>query len=460
MSELLSYILSYIWLYCCIIWLFSTIISIFVSWKYSNYKEHYIFIICLVLFWYSTSFLFFSLLFFWFPVCWFLFFAIFTFCIIIAYYRSYGSYFRYSNWAYISGDWRRYVWWWKNWNPHWKWIMYSKDWSYFEGIYKNWIQWIWKLYLADSKMLFEWDFGNWTWTWKYRVTYSDWSFYVWDFVNWIREWSWIMCYIIWICSEWEFHENLPIWEHKFYIGLNVYKGIHENWKFSWELELLYDNPLTLDKDFMKAYNKYRKDINLVWKSFSNSNPCPAKGSSRSRKTSLKNSIKSYKNWLAKVDDKMIVEKWVLESLIRIHESLFDFAEKNEKSDDFMLNYIKKYSELINEFLSLFPSILKKNSIDINDLSDYSFGSFYAQFSQIPDYFHEYIDITELLSVYKNKQNMLAVLYTFNNNIFNDMLEEYKILLDRLKNADSYNLSLKEVDKFEKKFWKLHLKKSN
>jgi hypothetical protein len=211
---------------------------------------------------------------------------------------------------------------------------------------------------------------------------------------------------------------------------------------------------------MKAYNKYRKDINLVWKSFSNSNPCPAKGSSRSRKTSLKNSIKSYKNWLAKVDDKMIVEKWVLESLIRIHESLFDFAEKNEKSDDFMLNYIKKYSELINEFLSLFPSILKKNSIDINDLSDYSFGSFYAQFSQISDYFHEYIDITELLSVYKNKQNMLAVLYTFNNNIFNDMLEEYKILLDRLKNADSYNLSLKEVDKFEKKFWELHLKKSN
>ena len=76
------------------------------------------------------------------------------------------------------------------------------------------------------------------------------------------------------------------------------------------------------------------------------------------------------------------------------------------------------------------------NIDINDLSDYSFGGLYNHFSKLADYFHESLNVSELISAYTKKQSLLDVLYVNNKNIFNEMCDEYKTLLDRLNDFES------------------------
>ena len=391
MSEFLLFIDSIVWVYCLIIWLISLIISGFVYDKYRNNSELCIFIICLVLFWYSSSLIFISLFFLWLaldfsPIYWILWFAILTFCIIISYYKSYGLYFGYSNWAYISGDWRKYVWGWKNWNAHWKWIMYLQDWSYFEGLYKNWIQCVWKFYDSNSKMFYEWNFEY-------------------------------------------------------------------------------------DQNFMKALDKYKVDMKLLYDNFSRKRTSPVKKSSFLNffyfpessivsKSFLKKSIKNYNDMLDKTDDNMIVEQWIIKFFIHINESLLDFSEKNSKSDDFKFNFFNKYVELNDDFLSSFSTVLKENNIDINDLSDYSFGGFYNHFSKLADYFHESLNVFEWISAYTKKQSLLAVLYVNNKNIFNEMCDEYKTLLDRLNDFESRYPWIEDNGNFEKEFWEHHLKYNN
>ena len=336
--------------------------------------------------------------------------------------------------------------------------MYLKDWSYFDCVFKNWIQCDWKFYFAPKGILIEWNFEKRALTWKYHVTYIDWSFYDWNLVNWLREWFWKLC-TSWLCYEWEFHNDIPIWEHKIYIGLQILKCEFDGWKTIWEPEFLSVNPLGFDPDFMNAYDKYRKDINLIRDNFSKENPSLIKKSSWYRESTYKSTIKKYNNMLKKINDQNNVEKWIIEFFIHIHETMYDFIQKNKKSEGFSLNYNKKFSGLVNEFLNWYSSILMENNINIDDLSDYSFGSFYTEFSKIVDYLNNYTKVDEQLSNYRSRQQLFAVFYTSNKNIFNEMLEEYKDLIVRFKDAyDAYSISLKEFDKFEKEFWKHHLKK--
>jgi hypothetical protein len=91
------------------------------------------------------------------------------------------------------------------------------------------------------------------------------------------------------------------------------------------------------------------------------------------------------------------------------------------------------------------------------LSDYSFGGLYNHFSKLADYFHESLNVFEWISAYTKKQRLLAVLYVNNKNIFNEMYDEYKTLLDRLNDFESRYPWIGDNGNFEKEFWKHHLK---
>jgi hypothetical protein len=156
---------------------------------------------------------------------------------------------------------------------------------------------------------------------------------------------------------------------------------------------------------MKALDKYKVDMKLLYDNFSRKRTFPVKKSSFPNffsfpessivsKSFLKKSIKNYNDMLDKTDDNMIVEQWIIKFFIHINESLLDFSEKNSKSDDFKNNFFKKYVELNDDFLSSFSAVLKENNIDINDLSDYSFGGLYNHFSKLADYFHESLNVFE------------------------------------------------------------------
>ena len=121
-----------------------------------------------------------------------------------------------------------YEWEFKNWKPHWMWIIKMINWYYYEWEFFEWkIKWKFKKQILSNWDIIEWDFkddkiSGIEWVWKRVIS---WYIFEWTFEKWVLNWEWKLTTPDWEVFVWTF-DNLEF---------KKWKKILKNWEyFEWD----------------------------------------------------------------------------------------------------------------------------------------------------------------------------------------------------------------------------------
>lgn len=386
---------------------------------------------------------------------------------------------KHDDWKLIWPDWSYYEWEFKNWKPHWMWIIKMKNWYCYEWEFSDWKRtWRFKKQVLTTWWVVEWEFeDNWSdgFDWIWKVSTSNWFVFEWIFKNWKLNWEWKMTtpeweVLLWVFDKWElktWKQILKNWEY--------FEWDRINWHLMWKARYYYKDDSYYEWEcgdmwwqwiwtyVTKKWDKYQTEfpyeIINVFMYWLNSKI-------KEIDWDLKYIPKSEKE---KTEEKnmylKILEKWtsLQKEIARLHLEEYEKVETllaSIKGDNSIQNTLKFHKGLLKiqeEWHEKFRKLIKKHHIKIEEESSYY--TYWQYFNKLNWMYVEWCDITLLYTKINE--------FLHPKNILNFVTKREKkekerlILIDDF--SDKYNKYIQgclDWREYEKKFWNHNFKPTN